>query len=69
MKTRIMNSRNADLSSLEPIEVARRASEPFPRRKLGRLTSFLLIAMRIYVLLAVPIAAYAFVKALMSGAG
>jgi hypothetical protein len=34
-----------------------------PRRKLGRVTLALLIIIRIYVLLAVPIVIYAFIRA------
>ncbi len=35
-----------------------------PRRKLGRCTLALLILLRIYVILAIPVVAYAFVRAL-----
>jgi hypothetical protein len=35
-----------------------------PRRKLGRGTLALLILLRVYVLLAIPVVAYAFIRAL-----
>jgi hypothetical protein len=35
-----------------------------PRRKLGRGTLALLILLRVYVLLAIPVVAYAFIQAL-----
>jgi hypothetical protein len=62
-----MNPELADLSALEPGQLSVIAKQPLPRRKLGRGVKALLIAMRIYVLIAVPIVAYAFVKALMAG--
>jgi hypothetical protein len=38
-----------------------------PRRKLGRGTLALLIGLRVYVLIAVPLVGYAFVRALLRG--
>jgi hypothetical protein len=37
---------------------------PLPRAKLSRTTVCLLIALRIYVLLAIPLVGYAFVRAM-----
>jgi hypothetical protein len=39
---------------------------PLPRRKLGPVTLTLLILLRIYVVAAIPIVAYAFIKAVMA---
>ena len=39
---------------------------PLPRRKLGPVTVTLLILLRLYVIAAVPIVAYAFVRALLA---
>jgi len=57
----------ADLSALEPSQLCHATSQPLPRMKLGRVSRVLLIAMRIYVLIAVPVVIYAFVKALLAG--
>jgi hypothetical protein len=37
---------------------------PLPRRQLGRFTLGLLIFLRVYVILAIPVVAYAFIHAL-----
>ncbi|HET6183681.1 MAG TPA: hypothetical protein VFA03_08805 [Acetobacteraceae bacterium] len=52
------------LSALEPTQFTFAAETPLPRRKLGRFAVFLLVALRIYVLIAIPIVAYAFARAL-----
>jgi hypothetical protein len=62
-----MNHEVADLSTLEPGQLCHDTRKPLPRMKLGRVSKGLLIAMRIYVLIAVPIVVYAFVKALLAG--
>jgi len=46
----------------EPVTTA--TLSRLPRRKLGRGTLALLILLRIYVLLAIPVVAYAFIRAL-----
>ncbi len=56
-----------DLSSLEPGQLAAAARAPLPRKKLGRGIVVLLTIMRVYVLVAIPIVAYAFVHALRAG--
>jgi hypothetical protein len=42
------------------------ALPPLPRRKLGPVILTLLILLRIYVILAIPIVAYAFIRALLA---
>ena len=56
----------ADLAALQPDQfyAARRA--PLPRRELGGGVVALLVILRLYVLIAVPFVAYAFVHALMA---
>lgn len=49
------------LKALEPGQAAGRA--PYPRRHYGRGVRLLLWALRIYVLLAVPLVIYAFIRA------
>jgi len=39
---------------------------PLPRRKLGPVVLTLLILLRIYVIAAIPIVAYAFIRALLA---
>ncbi|MBV9289519.1 MAG: hypothetical protein JO288_17180 [Hyphomicrobiales bacterium] len=53
------------ISALEPGQLAEAKSRALPRRELGRGTVALLIALRVYVLIAIPIVCYAFVHALM----
>jgi hypothetical protein len=62
-----MKPEPVDLSVLEPGQFSVAAKQPFPRRKLSGGVKALLVAMRIYVLIAIPIVVYAFVKALMAG--
>jgi hypothetical protein len=52
------------LEALEPAQLSLTAGTPLPRRKLGPGTISLLFILRIYVLIAVPLIAYAFFKAL-----
>jgi hypothetical protein len=42
------------------------AQPPLPRRKLGPVTLTLLILLRIYVIAAIPVVAYAFIRALLA---
>ena len=51
------------LKALEPEQTAARRYIPYPRRKLGRGVKTLLWVLRVYVLVAVPLVIYAFVKA------
>jgi hypothetical protein len=50
----------------EPSQLTAATDVPVPRRDLGRGTVILLIALRVYIFLAVPIVAYAFVHALLT---
>jgi hypothetical protein len=54
------------IDALEPGQLTAATDVPLPRRRLGRATTILLIALRIYILIAVPIVGYAFVHALMT---
>jgi len=54
----------ADLSALEPGQLSADTRKPLPRRKLSRGVVALLVLLRIYVLIAVPLVVYAFVHAL-----
>ena len=57
----------SDPALISALEQGQRASarRPLPRRALGRGTLALLILLRIYVVLAVPVIGYAFVRALL----
>jgi hypothetical protein len=58
--------------AIDTLEDAQRAAAtrgPLPRRKLGRGTVALLILLRIYVIIAIPLVGYAFVHALGTPAG
>lgn len=58
---------DADLmDALEPEQLSAATARPLPRRALGRGTVALLILLRIYVIVAVPIVGYAFVRALLA---
>ena len=50
--------------ALEPSQLTAATQVPLPRKKLSRATVLLLVALRLYVFLAVPIVVYAFVRAL-----
>ncbi len=52
------------LEALEPAQFTAAALRPLPRRRLGRGTMALLVLLRVYVVLAIPIVGYAFVHAL-----
>ncbi len=52
--------------ALEPTQFCAATQIPLPRRKLSRATTVLLIALRVYIFIAVPIVGYAFVRALMT---
>jgi hypothetical protein len=51
------------LEALEPEQVSGRRYGPYPRRQLGGGVRLLLWVLRIYVVLAVPLVIYAFVRA------
>ncbi|MDE8348126.1 MAG: hypothetical protein POG74_01395 [Acidocella sp.] len=53
---------------LEQTQLASAKTRPLPRRHFGTATLTLLIALRVYVILAIPVVAYAFIHALALGA-
>jgi hypothetical protein len=55
----------SDLSALEPEQLTAATMRPYPRCKLGKGAMIMLIMLRAYVAIAIPIVAYAFVHALM----
>jgi hypothetical protein len=55
------------LGALEPGQLTAATDRPLPRRKLGRGVLALLILLRVYVLLAIPLVGYAFIHALGQG--
>ena len=62
-----MTERADILSALEPAQRAATTGRALPRRALGPWTRALLVGLRIYVLIAVPLVVYAFVHALRTG--
>jgi hypothetical protein len=54
------------ISALEPDQLVAATMRPLPRRKLGRGVLALLVVLRVYVVIAIPIVAYAFVHALLT---
>jgi hypothetical protein len=54
------------MKALEPEQLAIATLRPLPRRDLGKGTMGLLIMLRVYVAIAVPIVVYAFVHALLT---
>jgi hypothetical protein len=54
------------IGALEPDQLVAATMRPLPRRTLGRGTLFLLILLRVYVVIAIPIVGYAFVHALLA---
>jgi hypothetical protein len=54
------------IAALEPSQLTAATDVPLPRRDLGRRTVMLLIALRVYIFIAVPIVGYAFFHALMT---
>jgi hypothetical protein len=54
------------IDALEPSQLTAATDVPLPRRDLGRGTVMLLIALRVYIFIAVPIVGYAFVHALLT---
>ncbi|HQT39692.1 MAG TPA: hypothetical protein PK231_09720 [Acidocella sp.] len=53
---------------LEQAQLASAKARPLPRRHLGPAMLTILIALRVYVILAIPVVAYAFIHALALGA-
>ena len=56
------------IEALEPEQLSAAVRRPLPRRVLSRGVLALLIILRLYVMLAIPMVAYAFIRALSVGA-
>jgi hypothetical protein len=54
----------ADLSTLEPEQWSDALAVPLPKKAVGRRTLALLVALRIYIFIAVPLVIFAFVRSL-----
>jgi hypothetical protein len=54
------------VSALEPDQFVAATKRPLPRRKLTKGVLALLVALRVFILIAVPIVIYAFVHALLT---
>lgn len=54
------------ISALEPDQLVAATMRSFPRRKLSRGLVALLIVLRVYIVIAIPIVVYAFVHALLA---
>ncbi|GAC1307071.1 MAG: hypothetical protein NVS2B3_00460 [Vulcanimicrobiaceae bacterium] len=61
-----MNESDHELAALHPAQRTSARARPLPRRTLDARTSLLLLAMRIYVTVAVPLVIFAFFRALGS---
>jgi hypothetical protein len=53
------------ISALEPDQLVAATMRPLPRRKLSRGVLAMLIVLRVFILIAIPIVVYAFVHALL----
>jgi hypothetical protein len=56
-----------EIAALERDQLAVEKQRPLPRAKVTRGVKLMLLALRIYVLIAVPVVIYAFVHALLAG--
>lgn len=54
------------IRALEPDQLSAATAHPLPRRSLGRGVVALLVLLRVYVFVAIPIVGYAFVHALLA---
>jgi hypothetical protein len=54
------------VSALEPDQLVAATMRPYPRRKLTQGELALLIALRVFIVIAIPIVIYAFVHALLT---
>jgi uncharacterized BrkB/YihY/UPF0761 family membrane protein len=55
----------AVVAALEPAQIWQATQQKYPRRRLGRGILALLILLRLYVILAIPVVGYAFVHAML----
>ncbi len=53
------------VSALEPDQLVAATMRPLPRRKLSRGVLAMLVVLRVFILIAIPIVIYAFVHALL----
>jgi hypothetical protein len=54
------------ISALEPGQLVAATMRPLPRRKLSKGVLALLVLLRVFILIAVPVVIYAFVHALLT---
>ena len=54
------------ISALEPDQLVAATMHPYPRRKLTRGVLALLVTLRVFIAIAIPIVIYAFVHALLT---
>lgn len=54
------------ISALEPDQLVAAMSRPLPRRKLTKGVLALLVGLRVFIIIAIPIVIYAFVHALLT---
>jgi hypothetical protein len=54
------------ISALEPDQLVAATMRPLPRRKLSRGVLAMLIVLRVFILIAIPIVIYAFVHSLLA---
>ncbi|MBO0733237.1 MAG: hypothetical protein J2P49_02740 [Methylocapsa sp.] len=54
-------------NALEPGQLTSETQRPLPRRELGRKIVALLVLLRIYVIIAIPVVCYAFFHAVLAG--
>jgi hypothetical protein len=54
------------IAALEPGQLSAATTRPLPRRKLGWGAVALLVLLRVYILIAIPIVCYAFVHAILA---
>jgi hypothetical protein len=54
------------ISALEPDQLVAAMSRPLPRRKLTKGVLALLVGLRVFIIIAIPIVIYAFVHALLA---
>ncbi len=53
------------VSALEPEQLVAATKRPYPRRKLTKGILAMLVVLRVFILIAIPIVVYAFVHALL----
>ena len=61
-----MKDQIVDISALEPDQLVEAKKKRFGQRKLGRAETVMMTALRVYVLIGVPLVIYAFFRALLT---